>query len=313
MDKRFNKVVIWGYPLGSHTHSFIHYCFHKAFSHLGYETYWMTDINYENIDFSKTLFITASDEERKIPLRKDCYYLLHNVDGRKYLENGCKILLLQTHTRNIPSWIKDNKPNTDNKDLFLNDYTYIHKDSLDILFTCWATDLLPHEIILDNAKNVLDRKECVWIGTYGDSTGIFQNGTELGPFFNLCEKNGILVNKINPWSNPVSFEENKNIVNNSFFSPTIQGPWQIENEYIPCRIFKHLSYGHMGYTNSHAVNRIFNGELVYDRDVTNLFYKSLEFKKNPNHIEKLKYLMNEVKEKHTYLNRIKTILEYLPE
>ena len=37
------KIVIWGYPLHSHTHSYIHAAFYKAFTHLEYETYWFHD------------------------------------------------------------------------------------------------------------------------------------------------------------------------------------------------------------------------------------------------------------------------------
>ena len=114
---------------------------------------------------------------------------------------------------------------------------------------------------------------------------------------------------INPWASPISFEDNSRLVNESYISPTIQGPWQIENRYIPCRIFKNISYGHYGYTNSEAVNDIFEGSLIYDRDPVNLFNKIIEKKNDPNHINELKFLMNEVKEKHTYINRIKLIIE----
>ena len=41
------KIVIWGYPLYSHTHSYIHAAFYKAFTHLGYETYWFHDGDYQ--------------------------------------------------------------------------------------------------------------------------------------------------------------------------------------------------------------------------------------------------------------------------
>ena len=288
--------------MNTHTHSFIHASFYKAFKSLGYETYWFDDTKYDQIDFGNCLFIATGDQEKKIPLIKDSYYVLHNVDSKKYLENGCKVLSLQTHT----------KRNILENDLIINNYTTFSKGEVSTLYTCWATDLLPKEIDISQAINSKHPRNCLWIGTFGDSKGEFQNGTELDPYFNLCATNGIEVIKINPWSRPVSFEENRNLVNRSFFSPTIQGPWQIKNEYIPCRIFKHISYGHMGYTNSPAVNSIFEGELIYERNTEDLFHKSLEFKEDPNHIEKLRHLMNVVKEKHTYVNRINQIIECLP-
>ena len=300
---KFKRVVIWGYPLDTHTHSYIHASFYKAFKSMGYETYWFNDANYDNIDFRDCLFISAGEQEKNIPLLKGSYYVLHNVDCNKYINSGCKVLVLQTHTKKDPSL----------KDIIINKYTFINTGDINTLYTCWATDLLPSEINLDYSKNVQFPKKCLWIGTFGDSTGVFQNGTELDPFFNECTNNGIEVVKINPWSRPVSFKENMNLVNGSYISPTIQGPWQIDNEYIPCRIFKHISYGHMGYVNSSSVNDVFDGELIYDRNTVELFHKAIDFKNNPNHIEKLKYLMNEVKEKHTYINRINQIIECLPE
>ena len=300
---RFKKVIIWGYPLNTHTHSFIHASFYKAFKSLGYETYWFSDNNYTEMDFSNCLFITAGEQEKNIPLIKDSYYVIHNVDARKYLDKGCKLLTLQTHT----------KRNLLENDIVINNYTTLSKGEIDTLYTCWGTDLLPDEIDLSQAKNSMSSRNCLWIGTFGDSVGVFQNGTELDPFFSLCRSNAIEVIKINPWSSPVTFDKNRSMVNSSFLAPSIQGPWQIDMEYIPCRIFKHISYGHMGYTNSSTVNNIFGGELIFERNTSNLFHKSLEFKESENHIEKLKYLMNEVKEKHTYINRINQIIECLPE
>jgi len=301
------KVIIWGYKLHSHTHSYIHHGFYKAFKSMGYDTYWFTDIDdVSGFNFENCLFITASDQEKNIPIRKDCYYVLHNVNSEKYINSSCNILTLQVNTSDSIKRVKDG-------DIIFNNYSFLSKGEIDCLYTCWATDLLPDEIDISNAKNIVSGdKYCLWAGTYGDNTSTFQNGTELEPFFRECEKNGIILKLINPWASPISFEDNSRLVNESYISPTIQGPWQIENRYIPCRIFKNISYGHYGYTNSEAVNDIFEGSLIYDRDPVNLFNKIIEKKNDPNHINELKFLMNEVKEKHTYINRIKLIIECLP-
>ena len=179
----------------------------------------------------------------------------------------------------------------------------------DIIHQPWATDLLPHEINENEARNEMRNKECVWIGSYDQGNSQFQNHTELDPFFNECKRNGIRVKIINPWSNPVSPKENRRLVNQAYLAPTIQGPWQVGDHYIPCRIFKHISYGHLGITNSEFVNRIFDNKLVYDANTTELFKKAIAKKNEPNVIEELKFLMNEVKTKHTYINRVNHILE----
>ncbi len=308
MRNKIKKVIIWGYPLNSHTHSYIHYAFKKGFEHLGFETLWLTDNDsIAGINFDDCLFIAASEQEKNIPLNKSSYYVLHNVDARRYYEFGCKILLIQTH--NIATI-----PKEDETTERFNKYTLFKKNhDVNCLYMCWGTDLLPNQIDINNIKEHITSKYCLWIGTYGDSKGEFQNGTELIPFFDECKKNNIEVKAINPWSNPVSFEENYKLVNKSYLSPSIQGPWQINNGYIPCRIFKNISYGHLGITNNINVDNIFDNTLIYDRDPIKLFYKSIEKRNSNTYIDEIKYQMNEVKTKHTYINRIEYILKCLPD
>ena len=294
MDKRFKKVIMWGHPLNSHTHSYIHYGFYKAFQYLGYDTLWLSgEEDISGINFENCLFITEGQVDANIPLIKDSYYILHNTPSDKYLERGGKILSLQVYTRDVHS-----------RGETINPYTVIQKEigGFTCLYQPWATDLLPLEIDPAGAFNS-QNKISVWVGTDQEN---------LSGFFSECQRNGIEVRKINPWSNPISFSENKELIRNSYISPSLQSNWQVDNGYIPCRIFKNISYGHFGYTNSPVVNEIFQGELVYDSNPSSLFYKGLEKKNSLSHVKRLSFLMDEVKEKHTYINRIQTMLNYLP-
>lgn len=292
------KVVIWGYKPHTHTHSYIHWSFFDAFKDLGYDTYWFDDTDdTTNFNFDNCLFLTSSEQNQKIPLRKDCKYILHNVDVNRFanLDN----LYLQVYTHDVLQ--RDVEK--------IEEGVYYQKNST-TLYQPWATNLLPHQINVDDARNNPNNKYCLWVGTYDESSQ-FQNGSELRPFFEECKKNGIELKIVNPWSNPISFEDNKQLVKMSFLSPSLQGPWQIEKGYIPCRIFKNISYGHLGITNSEMVNKVFEDRLLYDVDPISLFYKCLEKKNDVNHIEYIKDLMMFVKQHHTYINRIKNILHFL--
>ena len=56
------KIVIWGYPLHTHTHSYIHNSFYKAFSYLGHEVYWFDDSNYpSDFDYNNCLNFELQD------------------------------------------------------------------------------------------------------------------------------------------------------------------------------------------------------------------------------------------------------------
>ena len=72
------KVIIWGYPLHTHTHSYTHAAVFKAFESLGYETYWFHDGEYpEDFDYENCLFFTEGFADSKMPLRKTSTYFVH--------------------------------------------------------------------------------------------------------------------------------------------------------------------------------------------------------------------------------------------
>lgn len=292
-NNRFKRVIIWGHKLHTHTHSYIHYGFFKAFQSMGYETHWLD--NHDStlgLDFSGSLFITEGQVDSGIPLIKDSYYVLHNTPSQRYIDAGCKTLTIQVYTRDVPS-----------RGVSENYYTVMEGiGKVDCLYMPWATDLLPSEINPNNAINSQNMVS-VWVGTAQEN---------LGKFFNECRNNGIKVESIDPWTTPISPERNVSLIHDSYISPALQSNWQVEHGYIPCRIFKNISYGHFGYTNSDVVRNVFEDLVVYDKDPGSLFYKALEEKNSENHLKKLKNLMILVKEKHTYINRIENILSCLP-
>lgn len=296
MDKRFKKVVIWGHKLTTkHTHSYIHGAFYKSFRNLGYDTYWLdSSDNINGIDFSNTLFLTEGQVDSGIPLVTGSYYILHNCHTEKYLENQCKFMIMQVFTNDTLNRGEEISPGT----------VIQLAEDVNVLYVPWATDLLPHEINLEEASNNREPLNCVFIGS---------DQGHLGRFFSVCKNNGLSVDWRNPWISPTSFEENRELVRNSYIAPALQNDWQVEVGLIPCRIFKNISYGHFGYTNSPSTNRIFHNELICDENHENLFHKIIEFKNSSDHLDRLKYLMNEVKERHTYLNIISDLLKYLPE
>jgi hypothetical protein len=303
------NIVIWGHKLYTHTHSFIHCGFFKAFKHLGYKTYHFDDSDDRNeFNFSDSLFITEGQVDKNIPIRKDCKYILHNCDQIKYREtlSDDNILTLQVYNNTTIFKDKETKTTQDNIEK-IEDCIYYEKNQR-LLYMPWATDLLPHEI--EELNSIPNRnKEVYWIGSVGNDDK-FGNQKYLDPYFEECRKHNIVVKFINPWSKPVSFDENRKLIKHSYLAPSIQGDYQINVGYVPCRIFKNISYGQFGITNSKEVYDLFNKEIVYDTDSVNLFNKSMEYFSKENLLKDLKAQMNFVKENHTYINRINTLLKF---
>ncbi len=280
------KVIIWGHKLHSHTHSYIHYAFHRAFQHMGYETYWFDNTDdVSKFDFSNCIFLTEGQVDDKIPRRNDCKYILHNCNVAKHYEHIVKENILQ-----IQVYYGLEK---------VGNFTYYGARTL---YMPWATDLLPHEFegpATNRGKNIF------WVGTVG--AGKFGNIDQLSPFISTCALNGIGFLQ----RGGVSADENRALVAASYMAPAINGHWQVEKGYIPCRIFKNISYGQFGLTNNRAVQKLFHDQLIYADNGGDLFNLAKENLASETYESRLIELMEIVKAEHTYINRIETILKFM--
>lgn len=298
IDPQNCKVVIWGYTLHCHTQSYIHQAFYRAFQHLGYQTQWLTnDSDISSFDFSNTLFLTEGQVDQKIPLRDDCLYMLHNCAREKYqsLFDKNKCFNQQVYTDDVLG------RQTQKID------TCVHFDIPGkCLYIPWGTDLLPHEIEANKPNTVFNQesKKITWVGTVGD--GIFGNINQINPFKSAAHQNGI---EFQSFSSCKSIEENIQLVKNSYLAPTITGQWQNKVGYIPCRITKNISYGQFGLTNSARVSELFDHKIIFNPDTRRLFYDARE-RLSHMPVSELHALMDIVKNKHTYLNRIQTIIDF---
>jgi hypothetical protein len=300
----FKQVVVWGHKLHSHTHSYIHYGFVKAFKYLGYPTYWLDNKDdISTMDFSETLFVTEGQVDQKIPIKNDCFYILHNCKLERYkdlFESG-RVIIMQVYThdvltRNVKKIDECMYSDIENKTLYMP----------------WATDLLPYEIDAIKSDLPAVKKDFVarfigtcWGGTYGNIDKIDQ-------FRRACDEYGIPFEITGGWQSCMNIDPERNVdlIKNAYLAPVLVGQWQCENGYIPCRIFKNISYGQFGITNSETVYKLFNKKIVYNPDSYKLFYDAIEYAKNLD-IKALYEQMDFVKNKHTYLNRIDTLLWFL--
>lgn len=299
----FNKVVIWGHKLHSHTHSYIHDAFYKAFKYMGYDTYWFDNSdNIKDFDFENCLFLTEGQVHQKMPVVASSYYLLHNCDGTRY-----KSLFDSSHAISFQVYTHRCKGQHDDIQEF-GKCIYTSKSGK-IVYMPWATDLLPDQIerMEEKVKNNWGKQKdkfVYWVGTLGG--GFHGNIEQINPFKSACEKKGLQFKQLMN----ISPKENRNLIFNSYCAPTIVGKWQSDEGYIPCRIFKNISYGQFGVTNSQAVYDLFEHKIVYNPNTNQLFNDAAK-RINELSLQEMLELMEFVKTKHTYINRINLLVNFL--
>jgi len=301
------QVVLWGHKLHSSKHSYIHYGFYKAFKSLGYDTLWLDDNDTNNIyflslDFENTLFITEGNVDMKIPIVEGSHYILFECDLSKYRFKDINILILKTYSKDCLF-----RPYLKKIDRYIF-YEYISfYNEFSTIYMPWATDLLPDEIE-ENMKNidvVLDNNtdEINFIGSLTQEI--------------FCARFWFIINgyKFNEYGSPkkVSFKENEELIKKSYIALSLQSETQINKQYITSRIFKNISYGKMGITNNQIVAEVFDGNIIYNSDIQKVLELGIEFEKSDKEIKKARilFLMDYVKQKHTYINRIKSLFKCL--
>jgi hypothetical protein len=333
----FNKVIVWGFPLHSHTHSYIHGGWVKGFKHLGYETHWFHDNEFPNekdFDYNNTLFITEGYAENNIPMNSSSIYFVHIcIHPEKYLNKVKRLIEI----RYLVDTIKDCNYNyilDKTKCIEISKSSYYEKlydngglnkyhhnptkMNYECIYTCWATDLLPEEIKEENidvCTNVRTNN-IYWCGSYNNN-----NNPELYKFVQASVKNNIKFIFNDPWKNPLPYEEVNKLTMQSIMCPDIRcsgdpnkirlgetGTCHKSIGYIPCRILKAISYGLLGITNSRHVYELLDKKVIYNDDEYQLCYDAL---KEINNKELIKEQMKLVRDNHTYINRIHDLLKVL--
>jgi hypothetical protein len=275
---------------------------------MGYDVLWLdNDDDVSQLSFENCLFFTEGQVDSKIPIVGTAKYVIHNCNLDKYRKILPRVLNLQVYTHDCLSReIEPIDPSQyafyqKNADFSRPDHCCDNRT----IYQPWATNLLPDEIDPDKpiASQYTRQKRIFWIGSI--MGGPHRNDDKISELVAACKVDGVqfihakLQNDLQPRA-----------IAESWVAPAVQGAWQVEKGYIPCRVFKNLSFGRMTPTNSSAVNKLFGEKLPYSSDVQEMYKLGVAWENNPDP-KVLRELMILVKEKHTFVNRIQNILKVL--
>jgi len=187
-----------------------------------------------------------------------------------------------------------------------NDYHDYEIEDYDKFYIAWATSTLPDEFDFEDINYPRENK-IFFTGNLSPG-GVCENYSTFKPFLEECIKNNIEFYHNNPWQNPLSQAEVIELTKRSILGVDIRGPEHLRNGYIPCRMFKNMSWGHLGTTNSEEVYKEAEGHCLFQPDPAQLFYDAMEKRTDYDFIRKG---MLYVQENHTFVNRVKTIMSLL--
>lgn len=301
INKKY-KAIIWGHKLHTHTHSYIHNSYYKAFKALGFDTYWFdNNDDISNFNFENCIFFTEDQVHQNIPLNNTSFYILHHCVLDKYIQNNCRYINLCNYVNKCKDGISHNYNDTKTVEK-INDYTYVDTKNK-ALYQPWATDLLPHDVAIKFHKLNKNLDKIYYIGSIWQ-----ENIKEINDFNRACIENKKQIINIKN----VDDETNRRFISESYISPDLRGEFHRNIGYIPCRIFKNLSYGYVPATNSLDVRDFFgDNTLPYSDNGYDLFKINEEFINNESNLKNIEWILKEIKEKHTYLNRISSILQFI--
>ncbi len=289
--RRFNKVVVWGLKTQQHTHAHIHRHFFNTLEKLGIPVAWVDDSK-ENAPAIREndLVIAVDVASLNMPVKPRVYYCLHNCpeDIHRAIEPSRNIRL-RTYTASAEragqKW-----------DLV----TFFDRETR-TLYQPWATDLLACEFqepLCRPSSNIV-----FWVGSvWNDALGR-GNVNEIETLRDVLARRNIRFIHLQGISDSLNIR----YVRNSLIAPAIAGRWQVENDYLPCRMWKNISYGQLGISNVRKFGEIFAGCTVEGSSIEELIDNALSLPART-YREITRRQQQIVRDHHTYVNRLLSII-----
>jgi hypothetical protein len=297
------RIVIWGLRTRYHTHRHIHKAFYENAKKLGYDAIWVEDEEKNaHLIQAGDLVIAAEAvgkmvpeklkfEDYKLPIKNSVYYCLHNYkDIFKEKINKDFLLNLKVYMNEAEKADQKWGPAT-----FFDSKTRT-------LYQPWGTNLLAEEF----KKPTFHKGKFVfWIGSIWNNTANQGNKGAIAELKSALHAHALYfvhLRFIPDWLN-VFF------VRHSRIAPAIAGKYQTEIDYLPCRMFKNISYGQLGITNVAKFKDILGKSFIEGKTMDALLEKSLSLSKEE--YKNIVRAQQEIIKNYTYKQSIENIIKAL--
>ena len=300
----FRKVIIYGHKLNSlesHTHAFEHHLYWKTFRIMGYETLWVDEYDdLSGLDLSNCLFVTIGGASNRIPLRKDCKYIVHNPEDRKYDEVIDNVLVNQIYSKEIKSR---------EVEVLYEPFYFERKNSsgYKTLYHPWCSDVDPTEVKHFSTSEILQNRQKVvnFVGTVYPP-GEWSNIKELQDLDKACSIKYASPLRISKAVGQAHID----LMRSSFIAPAVQGRKSCELQLGVSRPYKIASYGRVPCTNSRHVFEVLEGFAGYSSSIEEAVERTVALEESMTDLQ-YKQMVNLVTSKYSYRNQVEVMLSLL--
>lgn len=296
--ERYHRFVLWGFnaPSGD-SFRHIHRHFAHALTKLNKKYAWLddTDKNRATLRDGDLVFavdIASKHLGRALP---GVSYVLHNFAPSHPIWDGLdekNVLRLQVYTSDAERYGVEWEPAR----------RYDREGR--ILFQPWGTDLLAEEFhapILNTTST-----EVPFVGSIWDDDGM-GNIPAIKELKKIVNAHRLVFRHYAH----ISDDENIGAIRAARLAPAIAGAWQVEQDYLPCRVFKNVSYGALALTNVPKFRELFNGCFAGRGSIAQIFTEAMSL--NEKDYLELVSAQQEVVKRYTYRESLISIARALEE
>lgn len=253
---RHKRMVLWGFTTSLDSFRHNHRHFAHALDRLGKPYIWLGDDSKNREQLRPGDLVFAVDVEAKhLGAAVDGVdYLLHNLDDTFPVFAGLaseRYVRLQVYTNNAEQY----------GEAWGLVRRFDHASRT--LFQPWGTDLFADEFLPPTFR--AKSKSVTFVGSVWDDNGL-GNVHAITALRKTLDAHGLLWRHLTH----VSDHENSEAVREARLAPAIAGQWQVTHNYLPCRVFKNISYGALGITNIPKFSEILGDAAVVSDSIEEL-------------------------------------------
>ena len=305
--KHFRKVVIWGLRRQWHSHRFIHQGFFETFKYLGIPVVWTDFASDPGIIEAGDFVITSNACGRGArgnplaPLKDGAYYCFHGFAHSGYDGNDRRPRheIDRKYSLNLEVFLNKATASSDQWDTV----TYFDKTSK-TLHQPWGTNLLEERF----RAPVISRSPFVfWVGAIWNNDLNQGNIAEIDQLRSALRQRSLRFVHLKFIPDWVSIAA----IRASRVAPAIAGRWQVEHNYLPCRMFKNISYGQLGVSNVPKFSELYHDCTIPGGSVAELVDRALSLPRK--YVIELVEAQQKITRQHTYVQKIRNIFRAMCE